>query len=301
MQFRFKNFLAAVVLAPVLAASAALAKDGPAGSEKPSFPEVAGGDIFGFTAPTDTGDPGSHGAGLEIDGAFGKRGGRYNVLTQKWAYERVVAENWSMGFAMFTAFHSLRNVPGMINRSAFAFDGLGFEIGHRLVERSATNPFAFKIAIEPRWGRLDDGGRHANSFGAELKFLTDAVVVPGRLYWAMNVVLASGTGQDPDTRRYAPSSEIKVSNALTMQISPSLLMGVEATYLAAFDGGAFNSHTGHAVFLGPTIFWKVADKVSLNATIAPQIAGRANGAAGLRHDLDNYTRLMTRFKLSVEF
>lgn len=297
----FKHILRIAVIAPLLTVSIANAAEPNGAGAKPSFPEVAGGDIFGFTAPTDTGEPGAHGAGFELDGAFGKRGGRYNVLTQKWAYERVIAENWSMGFAMFTAFHSLRNVPGMLNRSAFGFDGLGFEIGHRLIERSATNPFAFKIAIEPRWARLDDGGRHGNAFGAELKFITDAVVIPDRLYWAMNVVLGTETAQDPVTRRYSPSSEIKVSNALAMQISKTLLVGLEATYLASFDGGTFNRYNGHAVFLGPTLFWKVSDKVSFNATIAPQIAGRASATPGLRYDLDNYTRLMTRFKLSVEF
>ena len=147
MKLFFKNAMRAVIIAPALAVGLAQAAEPGAPGSQPSFPEVAGGDIFGFTAPTDTGDPGAHGAGFELDGAFGKRGGRYNVLTQKWAYERVIAENWSLGLAMFTAFHSLRNVPGMLNRSAFGFDGLGFEIGHRLIERSATNPFAFKIAI----------------------------------------------------------------------------------------------------------------------------------------------------------
>lgn len=301
----FKTVLRAAVIAPALFTLAHVtlvhaAEPNGAGA-KLSFPEVASGDIFGFTAPTDMGEPSSHGGGFELDGAFGKRGGRNNVLTQKWAYGRVIAENWSMGLAMFTAFHSLRNVPGMINRSAFAFDGLGFEIGHRLIERSATNPFAFEIAIEPRWARLDDGGRYGNSFGAQLKFITDAVVIPDRLYWGMNVVLGTETAQDPDTRRYAPSSEVKISNALALQISRTLLVGLEATYLAAFDGGTFNRYTGHAVFLGPTVFWKVSDKVSFNATVAPQIAGRANSTPGLRYDLDNYTRLMTRFKLSVEF
>lgn len=73
--------------------------------------EVPGGDIFGFTAGTDVGDVGDHGIGFELDGAFGKRGGRYRVLAQKYAYERVIAPNTSFGIGFFTAFHSIRNVP----------------------------------------------------------------------------------------------------------------------------------------------------------------------------------------------
>ena len=270
---------------------------------KPAFPQVAGGDIFGFTAPTDIGSPGDHGGSIEVDGNLGKRDGRYQNFTQKYGYERVFAENWSLGVAFFTAWHGVRNVTvAPINRSMFQFDGASFEIGHRLIERSATNPFAFKIALEPRWARLDDGGRHSEAFGAELKFITDAVIVPEKLYWAGNLVLAYDNARNPEIKsKWQPSSEVKVSQALTIQVAETFLIGAEATYLAAFDGGAFNKFTGHAVFLGPTIYWKIADKVSLNATVAPQIAGRNIATPGQKMDLDNYTRMMTRFKLSVEF
>ncbi len=265
--------------------------------------QVAGGDIFGFTASSDVGSPGDHGGAVEFDGNLGKRDGRYRNFAQKYGYERVIAENWSLGVAFFTAWHGVNNVTvAPINRSMFQFDGASFEIGHRLVERSATNPFAFKIALEPRWARLDDGGRRAQAYGAELKFITDAVVVPNTLYWAMNVVLGYDIGSDPDFRsKWQRSTEVKVSNALTYQVAENVLIGAEATYLASFDGGAFNRFTGHAVFLGPTIYWKIAEKVALNATIAPQIAGRNAATSGQRFDLDNYTRIMTRVKLAVEF
>ncbi len=263
--------------------------------------QVPGGDLFGTSEITDVGDPGSHGFSITLDGAFAKRGGRYVSLAQKYAYERVIAENWAMSFALFSGLHHVRAVPGLLNRSAFQFDGASFEVAHRLIERSASNPFAFKIALEPRWGRLDDAGRRSESFGAELKLITDAVLIPGRLYWGMNVILGSGTSRDPDLRTYSPSSEIKVTKALALHLAPNLLVGAEATYIATFDGAAFNVLTGQALFAGPTIFWKVTEKVSLNAVIAPQIAGRAVGSAFRRTDLDNFTRLTSRVKLAVEF
>ena len=286
----------------ICAGSGALAQNGEAPA-KPAFPQVAGGDIFGFTAPSDIGSPGDHGGGIEIDGNLGKRDGRYRNFTQKFGYERVIADNWSFGVAFFTAWHGVHNVTvAPINRSMLQFDGASFEIAHRLIERSATNPFAFKIALEPRWARLDDGGRRSQAFGAELKFIVDAVVAPEKLYWAMNVVLAYDNARNPDIRsKWAPSTEVKVSQALTYQLTEKLFVGAEATYLAGFDGGAFNKFTGHAVFLGPTLYWKVAEKVSFNATVAPQIAGRNVATPGQKFDLDNYTRMMTRFKLSVEF
>jgi hypothetical protein len=291
------------VLAVLISMTAvpALAADDDAA--KSNVPQVTGGDIFGFTASTDVGDKGARGGSIELDGNLGKRDGRYHNFTQKYGYEYVFADNWSLGVAFFTAWHGVRNVTvAPINRSMFQFDGGSFEIGHRLIERSETNPFAFKIAIEPRWARLDDRGRRSTAFGAELKFATDAVLAKDRLYWAMNVVLGYDNARDPDLRaKWQKSSEIKVSQALTFQFTPSFLMGAEATYIAAFDGAAFNTYTGHAVFLGPTFFLKLSEKASLNATIAPQIAGRNIATPGQRFDLDNFTRMMTRVKLAVEF
>ncbi|MCC2096695.1 MAG: hypothetical protein KDJ29_07370, partial [Hyphomicrobiales bacterium] len=120
--------------------------------------DVPGGSIFGFTSGADVGKVGDHGAGIELDGSFGSRGGSLKVLTQKYSYERVIAPNTSLEIGVFTAWHSVRNVPAEpINRNAFQFDGIGFELAHRLVERSAGNPFSVKIGIEPRWARLTGG------------------------------------------------------------------------------------------------------------------------------------------------
>jgi hypothetical protein len=266
-------------------------------------PQVPDGFIFGFTGPSGVGSPGDRSGSLEIDGNFGKRDGRYRNLTQKFSYEYTFAPNWTVEPAFFTAWHGVRNVTSApINRSMFQFDGASFDVSHRLIERSATNPFAVKIAVEPRWARLDDGGRHAQSFGAELKFITDAVVVPDALFWAGNLVLGYDNARNPDiSGKWQTSSSLKVSQALAYQLAENFMLGAEATYLASFDGPAFNTFSGQAIFLGPTVYWKVSEKVALNATIAPQIAGRNTATPGQKFDLDNQARMMTRFKLSVEF
>jgi hypothetical protein len=266
-------------------------------------PQVPDGAIFGFTGTTGVGAPGDQSGSLEIDGNFGKRDGRYHNLAQKFSFEHTLAHNWSLETAFFTAWHGVRNVTSLpINRSMFQFDGAGFELAHRLIERSAGNPFALKIAVEPRWARLDDGGRRAQSFGGELKFITDAVIVPDALFWAGNLVFGYENARNPDiTGKWQTSSSIKVSQALTYQLAENFMFGAEATYLASFDGPAFNTFSGQAIFLGPTVYWKVSEKVALNATIAPQIAGRNTATPGQKFDLDNQARMMTRFKLSVEF
>lgn len=288
--------LAAIISAVLLALFTGATRAEPG---KPA--DVPGGDIFGFTGAAGVGEVGDHGVGFELDGAFGKGRGQYRMLTQKYAYERVIAPNTSAAIAFFTVYHSIdRRSRRRGDTHAFQFDGMGFEIAHRLVERSATNPFSFKIALEPRWARINGGGRHAESWGAELKFIADAVVIPGKLFWAGNIVLDVGAEEEIGRRhRHATGAGVKISSALTWQFSPRVFAGVEATYLHAFEK-IFARRGGHAVFAGPTLFVKLSDKASLNATIAPQIAGRAVGMRG-RFDLDNYERLISRVKLTVDF
>ena len=283
---------------------AALAANGPARAQSPAeAPKLPGGSIFGFSDPTDLGSPGDHGAAVEADSSIGKRQGRYRSFNQKWSYERTVAEGWLVGAAFFTAYHSVRNSPATNrDRSMAQFDGAAFVVARSIFERSAGQPFGMTIALEPRWARLDDFGRRSESFGGELKFLFDAVVVPDKLFWAGNLVLGYDNSRDPDIRsKWAKASGVKLSQALALQLHESFFVGVEATYAASFSGAAFDRFDGHAVFLGPTAFWKISEKASLNATIAPQIAGRNVATPGQKLDLDGFTRAIARVKLAVEF
>lgn len=271
------------------------------GTPVSAVPAVPGGDIFGFSASADVGKVGDHGGGIELDGAIGKRFGNYKAFGQKYYYERVIAPNTSLGVGVFTAWHSVRNLPAEpINRNALQFDGASFELGYRVFERSIGNPFSLKVAVEPRWARLTGGGRHTNALGGELKFALDAVIVPGKLYWAGNLVLGAARERDVEVHsRHATVSQLKISNAVTYQFSERVFAGAELTYLQAHNG-FFGRVAGRALFLGPTLFVKIHDKASLNITVAPQIAGRARGAP-MTLDLDNFTRAISRVKLAVEF
>ena len=102
-----------------------------------------------------------------------------------------------------------------------------------------------------------------------------------------------------EVSRYVAGSGVKLSSALTYQIQPAFLVGFEATYLHAFDG-LFGRSVGHALFLGPTLYFKISEQAALNLTVAPQLGGKAKGGAGAL-DLDNYERAITRVKFSMDF
>ena len=293
-------------LSLVFLASAAQAADLKGGkSPAPAAPEAAsefpGGDIFGFTSATDVGNPGDKGLALENDGSYGRRDMRSRVLTQKLEFSRTFAPNWAYAASLFGAWSSIKNSGDFNDRTAYNFDGISMEVRHRFIERSATNPFAFTFAIEPRWGRVDSvSGMNASNYGAEFKLQADRAL-GDNLFWAVNTNFATGRSRDPLDSTWASSSESVVSTALTYAvIDDKLFMGGEARWNQTWSKAFFGKLDGQALFVGPTIAYKASETVMINAVFLPQIAGKARSVAGPL-DIDNFERANFRLKLAVGF
>lgn len=279
-----------------------------AGPKKPKpeaaeseIPDVPGDDIFGFTSPTDVGKPGDTGFGNENDGRWGKRDGRYFALNTKYEFSRTFAPDWWIAGSLFGAHNYSNNVTGIDNINQVAFDGVSFELEHRVLSRSATNPFAISLSVEPRWGLIDGGtGLRADSYGAEFKFFVDAVVVPDKVFWAANVTWAPQRAQDPmDRTTWLESSSTLVSSALTFQLSRQFFLGGEVRFLSAYDTWLPSHNIGNALYAGPTLLWKISEQVAFNTTFQPQVAGRSIASPNAWLDLDNFERAQFRAKLSV--
>jgi hypothetical protein len=57
-------------------------------------------------------------------------------------------------------------------------------------------------------------------------------------------------------------STFGISSALAYQIVPNVVVGADLWHLRHYDGAAFNSFTGDAVYLGPTFYWKIVPRCS---------------------------------------
>ena len=263
--------------------------------------ELPGGDIFGFTSATDVGNVGDKGLALENDGSYGRRDMRSRVLTQKLELSRTFAPNWSYAASLFGAWSSIKNSTDYADRNTYNFDGLSMEVRHRFIERSATNPFAFTFAIEPRWGRVDTvSGMNAANYGVEFKLQADRAL-SDKLFWAVNANFGTSRGRDATDGTWSNSSESVVSSALTYAvIDDKLFMGGEARWNQAWSKGFFGKLDGQALFVGPTIAYKASESVMLNAVFLPQIAGKARSFAGPL-DIENFERANFRVKLAVGF
>lgn len=273
-------------------------------SAEPATPEITqvpGEDIFGFTSPTDVGSPGDKGIALENDGAVGKRQGRYRAITQKLEFSRTFAENWSYAASIFGVWTSLCNHPDFPDRSAYGFDGVSVEFRDRVIQRSATNPFALTLAIEPRFGRIDTfSGMRSISYSGEVKIQIDAPI-SDRLFWGMNANFGTGRARDPFERTWASSSNSALSTAIAYAVvDDKFWAGAEARWRHAWSTGFFGTLEGQAFYFGPTIAFKPAANVTVNAVVLPQIAGKARGAPSPL-DLDSFERANYRVKIAVGF
>ena len=285
----------------ITAASAALAQPNSNRSEEKPF-EVPGGDIFGFTSPTDVGNPGDRGIAFELSNRAGKREGSYWSPTLKTQFSFTPAENFAVALSPWVTAHRIRDVPTLENRTSTRFDGFSGEVSYRFIQRTSMNPVAATVSVEPRVARADPlTGERTRAYGAEAKLFMDAVIVPGRLYGAVNMNYAFGTQQGFGADdRWSDSSGTTLSGALTYQFTDRLFAGVEGRWLTSFSGIGLNEQMGWGVFAGPTMLAKVTDSAALNLVWTPQVTGRAAGSGGSL-DLDNYERHQFRAKFATSF
>lgn len=267
------------------------------------FPDVPGGDIFGFTSGTDVGSPGDCGVAFEYSARAGKADGRYFSGSLKVQFGATIADNLAVAISPFVTHHHVSNVAGLGDIDKLGFDGLSGEISYRFIERGAGRPVAATFSMEPRWARIDGtSGEGVTAYAVEFKLFLDTVLIAERLYAALNLNYAPAmqrADNDP-LGEWVKSSGTHISGALTWQISERLFVGAELRHLAAFDGAALNREVGQALFAGPTLLVNVSDSTSLNVVWTPQLWGSAAGAAR-RLDLDNFERHQFRVKLATSF
>ncbi len=293
-----------------LAAGLAVADDeddeeapGPAphvAAAEPRTPDVPSGSLFGFTSGTEIGEPGDRSFSTDLNARLGKPG-RYRAGSVEVQYSQVLTQQFAFAVTAFGAYHRLAGVPGADDRNRIGFDGVSGELLWELFDRD-YGPLSATVAVEPRYQRFDAGpGTRATAYSAEFKLYVDAVLVPDRLFAAVNLIYAPGIArrEAPDPGHVAGST-LTLSAALAYQATSKLFLSGEMRLLGSFRGGFLNERLGYAVFAGPALFYKVSDTVALSLAWTPQLFGRDKGSPG-RLDLDNFERQQFRARLAYSF
>ena len=278
----------------VFGAAAARAEDNSA------FHEIETKYIFGsFTIGSSTGIEGEKSFESENLISLGKRGGRYGALQSAVEFEYTPNQYSQIEFGPIISAYDIRGVPGLDDRTSAGIGGFEAEFRSVLVDRGAL-PFAVTLAIEPEFHNLDEtSGARVTNYGLETKLQADAELIKNRLYLGFNLLYEPET-TSAELGGWNDESTIGGSMALAWQIIPNVAIGADLWYLRHYDGLTFRTFTGDAVYLGPTLYWKIDRKMLLSATWETQIAGYEVGVPG-PFDLTDFSQTRARLLFEYEF
>jgi hypothetical protein len=301
---KVRSRCAIILAAPLCIASnvAALAQDSPGTASV--YRDVETKYIFGFTEGSGIGLEGEKEVSLETIARFGKADGRYWASQSKLEYEFTPNQYVQFEFGPLISSHYIKNVTDLDNRSQVAFGGFFGEMRYLLLDRGPSSPLAVTLSAEPEWRRTDEtSGQQVTNFELELKLNADLELVQNRLYLGANLLYEPEGTHDPDHvgAGWAKESIGGVSAALSYRIAPPVFIGAEVWYLRHYDGMWFNTYTGDAVFVGPTLYWQFARKAFMTAAWNVQVTGRDVDIPGSTLNLSEFSRQRGKLKFAVEF
>lgn len=268
----------------------------------PVFRETETKDVFGFTSGSGIGLQGEKEFELDTAANFGKRDGRYWASETKLEFEFTPNQYVQFELGPFVSYHDIDNVTGRDDRNEFAFGGVFGEVRYLLLDRGPSSPLAVTLSAEPEWKRISGGGGdHVNSFELELKVNADIELIENRLYLATNLLYEPETTHEPGEPGWEKESNAGVSAALAYRITPDVFIGGEMWYLRHYEGIWLNHFEGDALYVGPTLYVKLAHNMSLAAAWNAQVSGSEADNPGASLNLGEFSRHRAKLSLSVEF
>ena len=265
-----------------------------------TFHELETKYIFGnFTVGSSTGIEGERALEPDTTADFGKRSGHYGASQTELEYEYTPSQYVQIEFGPTVSAYDIHGVPGLDDANMAAINGFSGEIRSVLIDRGPS-PFAVTMSLEPEFRSRDEtSGVKVVNYELEAKLEADAELIKNRLFLGFNLLY------EPETTRadlgiWQSEATVGASAALALQIVPNVVIGADLWYLRHYDGTAFGTFTGDAVYLGPTLFWKISSKVLMSAAWQTQVAGREVGVMPAL-DLTDFSRQRARLLFEFEF
>ena len=293
------GLLVAAALFPVFAQAAEEEKRGSSqtaqekdeSKEEKREPSVDSEHIFGFTEGSDIGEKGEK----ELDHSsyiFAGKPGKYVAIENVTDFRYGFDDGLRASLNIHTDYHGSYNSPGIPDRAVFAFSGLGSELDWHLLERDKAT-FGLTLSFLPQWRRLDDtSGVPQESFAFPLQLLADVALVPDKWFAAANLTYAPDFIHNPG--RWTVSQPVEISLATSYGISSNVFIGGEIRHLTQNQTAFFSEH---ALFIGPSIYFKLAENTNLKLAWSAQIPDETTG----RLDLVNYQRHQFRVQFAMGF
>jgi hypothetical protein len=255
--------------------------------------------LFGFTTGADVGNVGERELESEVTNRFGKAAGSYNALSQTYEAKITPVENLRLSAATALAYFGVSGVPGLMDRQQTTLQGLSFESRYKLID-NARGPLSLTIIAAPRWDRIDDiSGGVTNGYGGTLTVAIDKELIANQLFGAINALYDTEASHliTPDTWQH--DSRFGMSAALSTQVRRGLFIGGEVRYLRAYDGLGLDRFAGHAVFVGPTMYYQLSKQLALSGAWSFQVSGQSASHGSL--DLTHFERHQAKLRLNYTY
>jgi hypothetical protein len=264
-----------------------------------AFHEIETKYIFGFTIGSSVGLEGEKAFEPVTVGRFGKRTGTYASTETELEYEFTPNQYMQIELGPTVSYYDVHNVTDINDRSMASWNGFVGEFRYLILDRGLS-PFAVTLAAEPEWRSRDETtGEKVVNYALETRVEADAELIKNRLFLGLNLLYEPETTR-ADLGAWGNESTFGVSTALAFQVIPKVVVGAELWYLRHYEGVAFNTFTGDAIFLGPTFYWKIAPKILVSAAWNTQVAGHEIGG-GPALNLTDFSRQRARLLLEFEF
>jgi len=256
--------------------------------------------LFGFTIGSDVGEAGEREFQNQATGRFGKSTGTYRALTNSAELEFVPVKNFRLEFSAVAASYHVGGVAGFDDVNQTGLQGASVDFRYRFLDRESS-PFGMVFDAEPHADRLDEtSGQHVRAYETDFALAFDRELIPNKLVAAVNFLyqpewtnfLATGTTEHDVT--------IGVAGAMMAQVQPGVLIGGEARYLRKYEGFGLDVFTGHALFVGPTLYLQLSERSRLTAAWSFQVAGHSAAMPGSL-DLVNFERHQARLIYGINF
>jgi hypothetical protein len=270
--------------------------------ENAGFYEIETKYIFGFTEGSGIGLEGEKEVSTETVARFGKRDGHYSASETKLEFETTPNQYIQLEMGALVATHSISGVTDLDDRNQTALSGAFGELRYLLLDRGPSSPLAVTLSVEPEWHRIDEtGGARVVNYGLETKINADLELLKNRAYLGFNLLYEPEATRN-DVGSWDKESKFGVSTALAYRVTPEVTIGAEVWYLRHYEGSWFNTFTGDAVFVGPTLYVRLARKLFMTAAWNVQVAGREFTDDGtLNLNLSEFTRHRAKLKFAYEF
>jgi hypothetical protein len=256
--------------------------------------------IFGITMGSDIGSQGEFELELETFGGFGKRFGTYSTTATHAHFKYTLTDNFRIAPGFTVGTHDIRNVPDLHDFRAVGLHEASIEIRYKLLDRHVA-PFGLTINIEPIASRIDDvSGQRLEGYGTVLSALMDKELIPDRLFAAFNLNYFGGASRTQGDILWSHDSALGLGAAMSTQVIPTVLVGIDARFLQAFEGMGFDRRKGQALFVGPTFSIAVTKDVGLSGTWSFQVAGKTSDDIQSL-DLKNFERQQGLLRLTAHF